>query len=225
MVSVWSEPPQWFRDKDYSYLSKLDAAGWLHELERCSGLGVDLKEWESLEREREEHIPLGEPGWTDNLCPAFVGPPAVRIVDKGDQSSLHALEQPSLLVQVYLNAPDGVIVEEFKKALRSARQSVPSPVSRRGPTALSATFTETQFFAWRNHRIVEVCELDAWRAKLPEDSRPTSADFGRWLFPNYTDPNKEVVEARRALASAIKSIPALFAQVEADQPLPPTTPN
>ena len=124
-----------------------------------------------------------------------------------------------------MNAPDGVIIEEFKKALRSARQSVPSPVTKPGPAGFSAKFTETEFIRWIKHRIVELCELEAWRAKLPEDSRPTSADLGRWLFPNYADPDKEVVEARRALASAIKCIRALFAQVVADQPLPPTTPN
>jgi len=216
VVSVWSEPPDWFRNKDYGYLLKLDVAGWLRELDRCSGLGVDLSEWESV----------GEPGWTDNVYPAFIGPPAVRVVDKADQSTLHALEQPSLLVQVYLNAPDGVIIEEFKKVLRSARQSVPSPVSKPGPTALSGKFTETQFTSWIKHRIVELCELEAWRAKLPEDeAKPRNADFGRWHFPAYTDPDKAVVQARKVLASAIKAIPALFAQVAADQALPPTTPK
>jgi hypothetical protein len=213
VVSVGSEPPEWFRTKDYKYLLKLDAAGWLHELERCSGLGVDLSEWESI----------GEPGWTDNVYPAFIGPPAVQVVDNADQSKLHALEKPSLLVQVYLNAPDGTIIEEFKKVLQLARQSVPSPVRRPGPTALSAKFTESHFVSWINHRIVEVCELDAWRGKAPKDSaKPTSADLGRWLFAGHADPDKEVAQARKVLAEAIRKIPALWAQVEA---LPPTAPK
>lgn len=96
-----------------------------------------MSEWESVGREGEKQFPFGEPGWTDNAHPAFIGPPAVRTVDMADQSTLHALERPSLLVQVYLSAPDGVIIEEFKKALRPARQSVPSPVSKPGPAALS----------------------------------------------------------------------------------------
>jgi hypothetical protein len=187
VVSGWLKPPDWFRKKDYGYLSKLDAAGWLNELERCSGLGINLKEWESLEREGEERIPLGEPGWTDNAYPALIG------------------------------------IEEFKKALRSARKLVPSRVSKLGPTALSSKFTETQFVRWINHRIVEICELDAWRAKLPEDeAKPRDADFARWLFPHYAQPHRQLVRARKNLALAIQNIPALFAQVVAARPLSPS---
>ena len=34
------QPPDWFREKDYGYLRKLDAAGGLHELQRAVGLAA-----------------------------------------------------------------------------------------------------------------------------------------------------------------------------------------
>jgi hypothetical protein len=205
MAQEWREPPDWFKGKDYSYLRALDAGGWLKELERCKQLRdkIDLSPWE----------PLGEPGWTNSALPAFIGPPPVQVVDKADQSNLSALEKPSLIVQIYLNAPDRIIVEEFKNILRLTRKKIPPPVRIPGPDALAAQFTETKFLSWINHHIVEFCELEAWRSELPEGEQPKNADFGRWLFSTYSDSDKEIAEAREALAAAIESIPALWAQV------------
>jgi hypothetical protein len=125
---------------------------------------------------------------------------------------LHRIERPALILQIYLNAPDGVILTEFKKALRLARREVPAPVSKPGRKTADAKFSSRHFTRWLNRRIVELCEIDAWRRELKDG--PTDADLGRWLFPNYADPSKEVATARNVLNEAIDLILALWAQVE-----------
>jgi hypothetical protein len=216
------DPPKWFKSKDYSYLFKLTVAEWLHELQRCNHLlsGDDLTEWESIG-------PKEDVGWTKKMMPAFIGPPVVQIVNKADQAELLALEKPALIVQVYLAAPDGTIIEEFKKALRAARRDLPEPVKKPGPQATRAQFTKQHFTRWQNHRIVALCELDAWRRTLPENERPRDADFGRWLFPTYADTDKTLADARKTLHAALASIPALWAQTEgkASVSLPTTDSN
>ena len=210
----WSKPPEWFEREDYSYLSKLTAAGWLHELQRCSHLcsGDDLSEW-------------GD--WTKKFMPAFIGPPVVQVVDRADQSALRALEKPALIVQVYLAAPDGVILKEFQNVLRTAREAVPSPVKKPGPQTVHTEFSERHFGRWLDHKVVELCELDAWRRTLPENDRPLDADFGRWLFSKYSDTDKALADARKTLNAALASIRALWAQVErtAANSLPATDPS
>ena len=104
MGGAWLEPPEWLKKKDYRYLRNLNAAGWLAELQRCAQLQnpIDLREWDAI----------GEPDWTKNVAPAYIGPPAVQVVDRADQSVLDALEKPALIVQINLRAPDGVIMEQ-----------------------------------------------------------------------------------------------------------------
>jgi hypothetical protein len=218
----WSKPPEWFERRDYSYLSGLTAAGWLHELQRCSHLciGNDLSEWKSIGSEDK-----GD--WTKNLMPAFIGPPVVQVVERADQSALRALEKPALIVQVYLAAPDGVILKEFQNVLRAARQAVPGPVKNPGPQTVHTEFSGRHFARWLNHKVVELCELDTWRRTLPENERPLDADFGRWLFSTYSDPDKTLADARKTLNAALASIRALWAQVEgtATNSLPVTDPS
>jgi hypothetical protein len=206
MINAWRNPPEWYAKKDYSYLRKLDAAGWLPVLQRCHALreDVDLSEWESI----------GEAGWTQNFIPAYIGPPAVNVVDKADQSTLHVLEKPALLVQISLRAPDGVIVEEFARVLQLARRTTPSPVKIRGSKVAPGSIKQMHFTGWTTHRIVELCEIEAWRKRL-EEKKPRDADIGRWLFPSYDNPRKEVITARKTLLKALNLIPALSTQVAA----------
>jgi hypothetical protein len=206
LAGKWTNPPDWFLKTDYRYLRDLDAAGWLHVLQLCNALQqkVDVSEWE----------PIGEPGWTKNFIPAFIGPPAVQIVDKADQLALHPIEKPALIIQVALRAPDAVIIDEFKKALRLVRRSVPSPARTRGSKTAFASFRNMHFAAWMNRKIVQLCQLEAWRDKLKE-ARPSDADMGRWLFSRYANPRKELVNARKTLMAALALIPALSAQVTA----------
>jgi len=82
---------------------------------------VSLREWESI----------GDKGWTETAVPSFIGPPAVEIVEKADQATLPRIEQPALILKVYLPAPDGKIIEEFKRALQNARRSTPLAGGRR----------------------------------------------------------------------------------------------
>jgi len=197
------KPPEWFTKKDYQYLRRLNARGWLRELERCKKIrdAVSLRKW-----------------GTETAVPSFIGPPVVEIVEKADQATLPRIERPALILKVYLRAPDGKIIEEFKRALQNARRSTPSPVKKPGPQGLDAVFMKTEFSHWLDHRIVELCELDVWRGKerkkKPRKRLPRDADFGHWLFPAYVNQRKKVISARKALGRAITQIPALWAQVE-----------
>jgi hypothetical protein len=174
-AGTWAKPPDWFKTKDYSYLKRLDDRGWLHELQRCRARWdrVDLSEWESI----------GEPGWTKGYIPAHIGPPAVHVVEKADQSTMHNLEKPALIVQVWLGAPDHVIIECFKEELKSARRTTPAPVRTRGSKTAPALIREMHFAGWIAHRIVQLCDLQTWRYGLTAENTPKDADMGRWLFP------------------------------------------
>jgi hypothetical protein len=195
MADVWVGPPDWFSKKDYHYLCRLDASGWLQELQRCNALQkkVDLSEWESI----------GKQDWTKKFIPAYIGPPAVEVVAKADQAALRALEKPALIVQVSLRAPDSVIIGEFKKALQAARCAVPPPVRTRGSRDAPAAIGNMHFNTWISHKIVEFCEIEAWRDGL-EGTKPSDADIGRWLFSNYAAPPRRL--SPRARPSRVRSL-------------------
>jgi hypothetical protein len=116
-------------------------------------------------------------------------------------------------VKVYLRATDQDIVAGFKKALRAARRSVPSPVKKPGPQTLDASFSKTVFARWARNKIVQLCELAEWRSRLPTKERPSDADFGRWLFPARDYPDKLIFDAFFTLRSAIATVPALSEHV------------
>jgi hypothetical protein len=196
MSKDWSNPPEWFTEKRYAYLRKLPLASWQYELQRCAWLRDSA-----------------EPGqWNERpAVPSFIGPPIVQFIKKGP-TTLHQIEKPALIVQ--LNAPDGVIVEQFKKALALARMRYPEPIKKPGPKSANAAFSQKQVSTWLNYKIVQLCELDNWREGLRKDSRPKNSDFGCWLFFKRAQPSKEIVTARKVLDRAIACIPALWAQTE-----------
>jgi hypothetical protein len=149
------KPPEWLNTRDYGYLHRLDAAGWLDLLQRCKAQlhPVDLTEWESI----------GEPGWTKLYIPAHIGPPAVQTVSKADQSTLYDIENPAFFTQVWLGASDRTIIEEFKRELQFARRLTPAPVRTRGSKKAPAAISEMHFNGWIAHRIVQLCDLLVWR--------------------------------------------------------------
>ena len=204
----WADPPAWFKGKNYAYLTKFDDADWLYELQRCAAKKspTDLSELEFI----------GEPGWTKNLIPAYIGLPAVEIVDHADQTEFHKFEKPAIIVIVSLKAPDYIIIKEFKKQLAQARRDTPAPVKTRGSQTAAAKISPMHFNTWILHKIVQLCDLDHWRQELSDaEEKPTDADIARWLWPDYANPRKEIVKARQALDEAIALIPALHAQVAA----------
>jgi hypothetical protein len=193
------DPPDWFTDKRYARLQTLSLAEWQYEIQRCRWL--------------KENTQSG--GWKERPeVPSFIGAPIVQLVPKGGDITLHRLEKPALIIQ--LDAPDGILVLEFKKALKSARKEYPAPVTKPGPKSSNAEFTRRQISTWLNYKIVALAELENWRTELQaqKGAVPTDADFGRWLFPNKAHPSKEIITARKMLDKAIASIPALWAQVE-----------
>jgi hypothetical protein len=179
-------------------------------LQRCKAQlhPVDLTEWESI----------GEPGWTKDYIPAHIGPPAVQSVSKTDQSTLQDIEKPALIIQVWLGAPDRTIIEAFKRELQLARGVTPAPVKTRGSKKAPAAISKMHFNGWIAHRIVQLCDMLAWRNGLTSQEKPTDADMGRWLFPKSTFPRKEFATAKGALFSALDLIPALSAQIASVTP-------
>jgi hypothetical protein len=215
MVATGRSSPEWFKAKDYSYLNSLDASGWLRELERCARILNDtLARLDGRPDLHEEWDWIGEPGWTNNAGVAFIGAPAVQVVDKAAQADLSALEKPALIVVVSLRATDHDIMKGLKKALLEARRDSPGPARKPGPEALNAKFDKTIFGRWIRHRIVQLCHLMEWRSKLDKRDRPTDADFGRWLFEGRDYIDKLIFDAFRMLESAISEIPALTLQAE-----------
>jgi hypothetical protein len=196
----WRDPPEWLTEERYARLRSLGLNEWQYEIQRCYWLKncAEPGQW------REERPSV----------PSFIGRQIVELIPKGE-FTLHRLEKPALIVQ--LDAPDGVLVREFKKALKEARKQYPAPVRKPGPQASNAEFTAKQISTWLNYKIVHLAELDNWRMELREkkgSAIPADADFGRWLFPTHAEPSKELVTARKTLDKAILNIPALWAQIE-----------
>ena len=213
--------------KDWSYLESLDTRGWRDELRRLEGLfdpplsAKEWSEWGAILEGKE-----GGPNFIGPLLPPnrewrHVGigpPPTVQLLERprnGErQHRVHAIETPSLLVQ--LNAPDAVIFSQFEAALAKARKLYPAPVQRPGRKALNARFGPRKFNSWSRNKIIPLGELLAWRADLREDEQQkySRAALGVWLGFDECGTSR----AMGCLRKAITSIPALWAQA-VEEPL------
>jgi hypothetical protein len=214
MGDDWSQPPEWFKKRDYGYLQTLDAPGWQFTLGQCARLRNDtFARLAGRPTFSEEWDPVLGPEMTKDASFAFIGLPPVTLVDKVDQAALRDLEKPAVIVLVSLRATDNDIIEGFKKVLRDARRDLPGPARKPGPMAFNAKFDETIFDRWMRHKIVQLCQLDEWRSTLSEKEHPTNADFGRWLFDDRDYQDKLIFDAFKMLESAIAEIPALTLQV------------
>jgi hypothetical protein len=210
-LANYPNAPEWFATKDYSYLEKLDLRSWLRELERLSKL-LYIMEHPLV----DASLPPSDAGskWMmhkegDELTLTRLGIRLVRLIERTENGvQLSPLELPAL--RVHLNAPDDIIMTRFKAELMEARKLYPAPVAKPGRKALNARFDKRQFGVWRNHKIVQVCELLAWRESLSEDERKvySNAVLGSWLDFD----NKKMSLAQDCLDKALKGIPALGAQ-------------
>jgi hypothetical protein len=72
---------------------------------------------------------------------------------------------------------------------------------------------ENTFVVWRNHKIIELGELIAWRHLLEENEqkRVSNAALGSWLWPDSFD-DKKIHKAIQHLNRAIADLRALNAQ-------------
>jgi hypothetical protein len=190
--------PDWFAEADYAFVARLDARGWLNALCRANA-----KLDPSWPAKREEWRDVFGPE-IDNMYPAYIPPPAVRLIE--GPITLHPFELPALLIN--LSAPDGVIKQGFEKALRAAREKHRSLVKKRGRPALNAAF-KAQFSTWCRYKILQLADLLAWKAC--ENIDVSDAELGRWLEFD----KKETEQAKAVLFKALHSIPALAAQIAA----------
>lgn len=118
---------------------------------------------------------------------------------------------PYVKFHVDLNMPDAFINAAFRRFLEIAREQVPSPVVMSGPAARNGRFEKT-YKRWKDLKIVEFCELLAWRAQQPELKRKKIKDamLGRWIGRHLS---KDVSVTRNALKKALAQLAALGSQV------------
>ncbi len=209
------DPPDIARkivDKDHSQLDSLE--DWLVELERLTKL-LYLAEHPLASKAlppQDEDSKWKVSNYDSKWHVARIGIRTVRLLERTEHDAqLSPLELPAL--RVHLDAPDGVIMEQFADALRRARERYPAPVAKRGKNALKARFTEKTCRVWRENRIVQLCELLVWRKIfLREDEVKDYPNhvLGGWL---EFDEKKTSLAIDR-LESALASIPALAAQVD-----------
>jgi hypothetical protein len=204
------EVPKWLARKNYGYLRTLDAAGWLRELQRCAFLDNEAKTREAKELTFEEEWPGP---FAAGFIPCYIGPPAVRAVDKADPESLGVLQKHVFTLEICLGANDADIMAGVKKELLRARERYPSPARKPGPQSLNGTFGDVEFARWRKHRIVEISDLLDRASR--EGRALSNADLGRSLFNQYSDPDKAAHKALKERERAFASIPALWMQVQA----------
>jgi hypothetical protein len=191
--------PDLFTKSNYEFVATLDARGWRDALLRAK---AQLDPTWSAEKEEWKGV-IGPD--IENMYPGIIPVPVVRLIEEPER--LHGIELPALLVN--LNAPDGVIRDEFEKALRAARENYPSLVLKRGPQALNASFGEQKFSTWKSHKILQLADLLAWKAR--EKINVSEAELGSWLGFD----KKKTELAKKLLYDALRSIPALAAQIAA----------
>jgi hypothetical protein len=191
--------PDWFIDANYEFVAKLDARGWLHALLRTNA-SLDPN-WPTKKEKWRDFIGPE----IDQMHPGYIPPPIVQLLEQ--PITLHPIELPALLIN--LSAPDGVIRDEFEKALRAAREKYPSPVLKRGPQALNASFGEQKFSTWKSHKILQLADLLAWKAR--KKINVSEAELGSWLGFD----KKKTELAKKLLYDELRSIPALAAQIAA----------
>jgi hypothetical protein len=121
---------------------------------------------------------------------------------------------PSIIVNI--DAPDPVILRQFKLALAEARKYIPAPVEARGRSGMSGQFDDKKVFKrWKRAKIVELGILFIWNARREKHGQGSYPDhvLGEWLGLGGS---KETSVAKRELKKALKSIPSLFTQVSQD---------
>jgi hypothetical protein len=141
----------------------------------------------------------------------------VRLIEPDDEGvCLSPLELPAL--RVYLDAPDGVILKQFKAALKEARKSHPAPIVKPGPPAHTAIFDRTTFDRWRENRIIQLGELLAWREELSAAERRNypNVALGEMAGLEGGDLDKKTSLAIACLEKALSSVHALSAQICSD---------
>ncbi len=210
-VKVYDQAPEGFAKADYSYLGKLDAAGWLNKLEWCKHLASEAAKREAGEPTYEEEW-KGTPA--ADVIPRYPGFPTVEAVDETGPEILGSVKKHMLILQLWLPANDPDIMTGVANELRRARERYPSSVKNPGQQALNACIGDLVFARWRNRKIVEISELYNWASR--EGRRVRNADLGRWLFSNgdYGDPDKAACVALKERQRAFDSIPALWTQVK-----------
>ena len=66
-------------------------------------------------------------------------------------------------IRVDLSAPDGVIIDEFKKWLTEKRQTTGVPVKKRGrPNISNRVFDQSDFNSWIDGKIIQIFDLYFW---------------------------------------------------------------
>ena len=179
-MTTYPEPPPLalqILGKDRSHLRNLDAMGWRDEIARLRHLLTSKAEIDKRCEEWGED--LGDP---DRYRPGIIDYPIVDVVNWQEGGvRIPALALPALLVK--LSAPDAVIIDRVKAALKQWRQRHPFAVSRRGRKASNAVFDTNMFKVWWRNRIVELGELIAWRNGLAASERRKfpNAALGAWL--------------------------------------------
>ena len=223
--------------KNYDYLQKLAAEGWLHELSRVYELSVKYK----LGLHRDDpnifvsYNESGEPEIVvmglipvQMVAPRPNDPNAPGVTTRDLTGSVLSLPQPqaypreviempvvSPALVVDLNAPDKVIRHEFERMLKKARKRFKPPASKPGRWAMNACFDDRVFKKWRNDRIVQLADLLAWRSTLSpsEKARWSQQRLGQQLWKNRDVNDRRVSETKKNLKEALASLPALAAQI------------
>jgi len=203
------EPPDWFVESDYTWLSGLGVRGWYDELRRLRELSI--KHNLGLHTDDPKVETLGAAGGPRVLLP---GAPVAQFVDaQADDVSIPKHLLPALVINI--SASDVVIRAEFERALAQAREKYPAPFRKSGPSATNSDIDERVCASWVKWRIVELAELLVWRAGLDaqEAKGYPKRLLGVWLGFEKSDTSK----AEKVLRKAIASLPAIAAQLKYDQ--------
>src|ERR1700730_2400054 len=130
--------PEWANqvlNKDYSYLNKLDADGWLVELTRLYNLSVD-NGLGLHEADLNTHTfgEVGESGVVSEVMTVQVSVPTVEIVEFNCEGFRLPPERlPALIIDA--RASEKVIREWFESELAELRARFPPPIAKPGPPA------------------------------------------------------------------------------------------
>jgi hypothetical protein len=191
-------------DRDYTSLRTLGLWGWFKELTRLREQALEHNpKLVAADPKIEVCKIAGKPRM---LWP---GAPVVQLIESQDRDvCIPRRLLPAIFVNI--NAPERVILAQFKRALREALDKYPQPLRKPGPHAANYCFEKRIFERWCNTRIVEFADRLAWNAQL---EKPYSeAKLGAKFFKHRD--KHETSRVKKMLMQAIAAPPALAAQLK-----------
>ena len=215
MINKIMNPPDWYKNIDYSFTRGLDKAGWFNQIYiRLSHEYEFLKYKDDCDKT-----------WANNHWRAYlktieniaINPPlntttfnSIKEINKSNLSK-EKISGDQRLLEINLRAPDGVIIKNFKDWLNDQRSTFPRPVIHRGRKSLEGSLlTNKDLKSIANSKILELFDLRYW--KKVNKKNVSNETLIEWIFHghNFDDAKDKFKSTNKLLERHIENIEAFL---------------